>query len=124
MSYRRKYKKADATVQVGDIVLVENEMQKRLHWSLARVQEAFPGTDKGLRAVRLKTSKGELIRAIQRLIALEVESDCSPESCLVNSVVKKNSTVAVKETLSHPQEDRVSPTKLAKTRRRSGRLVL
>lgn len=74
LAYKNKKRIVPSNIQVGDIVLVENEAQKRLNWPLAVVQEVFPGKDGQIRVVKLKTQNGELIRPIQRLIALEGKS--------------------------------------------------
>ncbi|CAL1671955.1 unnamed protein product [Lasius platythorax] len=73
LARRNKQKKPTRTVEIGDLVLIGNDLQKRLDWPLAKVEEVFPGKDGHVRVVRLKTAKGELIRPIQRLIPLEVD---------------------------------------------------
>lgn len=59
-------------VQVGDIVLVSNDTNKRINWPLARVIEIFPGRDGVTRMVRLKLQQGELVRPVQKIFPLEL----------------------------------------------------
>lgn len=115
---------------VGDVVLVGNDIQKRLDWPLAIVKEVFPGKDGHTRVVRLKTEKGELIRPIQRLIPLEVGHDAEEASRFHESTKaisqarekpesvtqKKQESVVEKKSESVPIED-------MGLRTRSGRLV-
>lgn len=69
-----KRKHTSAPFSIGDIVLVANDLQKRLDWPMARIKELFPGKDGHIRVVKLQTPSGELIRPIQRLIPLEMET--------------------------------------------------
>lgn len=50
-------------VKSGDIVLIEDDTKKRLFWPMAKVIEVYPSKDRNIRVVRLKTSKGEILRA-------------------------------------------------------------
>ncbi|XP_018403170.1 PREDICTED: uncharacterized protein LOC108780080 [Cyphomyrmex costatus] len=68
---KRKYN--TISVLVGDIILVVNDLQKRINWPMARIKELFPGKDGIVRVVKLQTSDGELIRPIQKLIPLEMK---------------------------------------------------
>lgn len=60
-------------LKVGDIVFIEKENYKRLEWPLGRVLEVFPGKDGQVRVIKLKTSKENIIRPVQRLFPLEVD---------------------------------------------------
>lgn len=66
-------------IKLGDIVLIGNDCSKRLEWPLGRLIELFPGKDGIVRVVRLLTAKGQLVRPVQRLYYLEVDSDVEPE---------------------------------------------
>ena len=79
LSRQTKPSNSSASVAVGNVVLIENNLQKRLDWPLAVIREVYPGKDGYVRMVKLKTSKGELVRPIQKLIPLEVEHS-SPEA--------------------------------------------
>lgn len=59
------------TIKKGSIVLVEEDGITRLQWPMGRVVEVYPGKDKRVRSVRIKTSKGEIVRPVNRLCHLE-----------------------------------------------------
>ncbi|GFU02186.1 DUF5641 domain-containing protein [Nephila pilipes] len=80
-SFKREYlgflrssvTKREDKINVGDIVLIGTDDKKRLHWLLGRVLELFPGKDGIIRLVKLRTEKGNVLRPIQRLYALELK---------------------------------------------------
>jgi len=59
-------------LKVNDIVLVANDLQKRIDWPMARVKKIFTGQDGNVRVVKLQIAGDELIRPIQKLISLEM----------------------------------------------------
>ncbi|GFT08498.1 DUF5641 domain-containing protein [Nephila pilipes] len=61
-----------STISVGDVVLIGNDNQKRINWSLGRVIEIIPGKEGITRFVRLRTVRGEMLRPIQWLFLLEI----------------------------------------------------
>jgi hypothetical protein len=62
-------------VKVGDVVLVGNDMKKRIDWPLGLVKEVTPGPDGHVRLARVKTAGGILTRPAQRLYHLEVNDN-------------------------------------------------
>ncbi|XP_011859693.1 PREDICTED: uncharacterized protein LOC105557134 [Vollenhovia emeryi] len=66
-------------IKVGDVVLVGDECNKRIEWPLGRVLELFPGKDGVVRVVRLRTARGLLVRPVQKLYHLEVDTDMEQE---------------------------------------------
>jgi len=61
-------------IQVGDIVLIGNDIQKRMDWPLGKVLKLIPGKDGISRVVEVKTASGVLTRPIQRIYPLEVSA--------------------------------------------------
>ena len=59
----------------GDVVIVQSESKDRGSWSLAIVEETYPGKDGVVRAVLVKTPNGTLERAVQQLYPLELKCD-------------------------------------------------
>ena len=59
-------------VKQGALVLIQGEQYNRLTWPLGVVRKVFPGKDNLVRTVEVKTSKGVLVRPIQRLRNLEL----------------------------------------------------
>ncbi|GFY26473.1 pro-Pol polyprotein [Trichonephila clavipes] len=51
-------------VKLGGIVIVENDTKKRLDWLLGKIIGMFPGKDGCTRAVKLKTTGGEIVHPL------------------------------------------------------------
>ena len=75
-------KKRNSDLKIGSVVLVINETKSRLLWSMGIVTKLFPGKNGHVRAVEMKTNKGLICRAVQKLHRLEFldETDV-PETC-------------------------------------------
>ncbi|CAL8131492.1 unnamed protein product [Orchesella dallaii] len=82
-------------LQVGEIVIVENENRKRMDWPLGRILELIPGKDGVQRVAKVKTQDGVLIRPVQRLFPMEVDQQDESERPLVK-VLKTRSGREVK----------------------------
>lgn len=97
---QRKTPTNDYHFEVGEIVLVSNDNQKRFEWPKARIIELMPGLDNIVRVARIKTSDGEMVRSLQRLIPLEIKSmereDVSSE-VLEQARILTNSVFVVEE---------------------------
>ncbi|KAG1690267.1 Seipin [Nymphon striatum] len=63
---------AKGAIEVGALVLIREDHLPRMQWPLGIVVDLYPGRDGLIRSVRIKTSKGEVNRPIQRLHSLEV----------------------------------------------------
>ena len=70
-------------IQVGYVVLIGSEDKKMitLAWPFAKVIELFPSKGEIIRLVKLRSSKGILLRPARRLYLLEItqESEQSKE---------------------------------------------
>ncbi|XP_050315590.1 uncharacterized protein LOC126750126 [Anthonomus grandis grandis] len=81
-------------ISVGELVVIGNDNEKRLQWPLGRVVEVIPGKDGQIRLVRLETSKGSLLRPVQRLYPLECDVDrlCGDDNdfCLPRPGIKRD----------------------------------
>ncbi|XP_006813840.1 uncharacterized protein LOC102810344 [Saccoglossus kowalevskii] len=75
------------TVRVGDIVLIHNDVRKRVHWRMGRVTKLLPGADGIVRAVELATKNGSTNRSITRLIPLELSTESETESHLTRDLM-------------------------------------
>lgn len=67
---RSKWLDKETNIEVGDLVLVMDELQPPLVWPIARVTEVFPGSDGKVRSVRVQTKKGIFTRSIAKLCPL------------------------------------------------------
>lgn len=74
---RSSQKGVTADLKVSEIVLVGNDIKKRLYWPLKRVIKRIAGKDMVCRVVNLQTKRDNILRLIQRGYRLEV---CDDES--------------------------------------------
>ncbi|XP_055906234.1 uncharacterized protein LOC129941590 isoform X1 [Eupeodes corollae] len=66
---------ANSSLQVGDVVLVEDSSLPRPLWHLAVIQTVFPGRDGKIRACEIRLSSGSILRRpIQLLYPLEISN--------------------------------------------------
>lgn len=65
-------KKETRRVKIGDIVLIGDDIHRRIDWPLGRVVDTIPGRDNQVRVLILKTKNGLLKRPIQRVYPLEI----------------------------------------------------
>ncbi|GFV07588.1 putative RNA-directed DNA polymerase from transposon X-element [Trichonephila clavipes] len=71
---------SNASMDVGEIVLIKNPNRKRLYWPLGKVIELIPGRDGKVRTLKLRFSNSEIIRPIQKVFPLEIQSAEMEES--------------------------------------------
>ncbi|GBO07098.1 hypothetical protein AVEN_233136-1 [Araneus ventricosus] len=86
---QRNEHKHGREIKLGEVVLIGSDNVKCTVWPLGFVIELLPGKDGVTRLVRLRTSKGELLRPVQRIFPLEVSSswfkDCRKETTHENA---------------------------------------
>ena len=71
LTRRPKWRSSEATVQYGDLVLVQDQNSARGKWPLARIIKLFPGQDGRTRVAEVKTESGTYIRPVAKLHILE-----------------------------------------------------
>ena len=62
-------------MKTGDVVLIEGDEKNRGKWNMGIVKQIIPGCDRNVRAVELKTGKGEMELTIQHLYPSELACD-------------------------------------------------
>ena len=62
-------------MKTGDVVLIKGDEKNRGKWKIGIVKQIISGRDGNVRAVKLKTGKGEMKRTIQHLYPLELACD-------------------------------------------------
>ena len=73
---RTKWQAAKTGLQVGDVVIVKPRSHFfSCHWPLGRITQVFPGKDKLVRVVEIKTQHNLLKRAVSELALLYREED-------------------------------------------------
>lgn len=75
LQQRSKWRLPVKNICVRDLVLIKEDNLPPLRWKLGRVLELFPGRDKNVRVVKLKTVHGELIRPITKLCILPIHEE-------------------------------------------------
>ncbi|KAH9384833.1 hypothetical protein HPB48_026855 [Haemaphysalis longicornis] len=66
-------------VQIGDVVVIQDDASSPMLWKLGRVLETFAGRDGVVRSCRLRVSSGqEIRRPVQRLYILEANPPRPP----------------------------------------------
>lgn len=119
-------------IQVGELVLVGNDQDKRLNWPLGRVVQIFPGKDGRVRLVKVVTARGQFLRPVQRLYPLEcavfqsdVKEDAEGESSL--PAIRLSAEMTVSESNTKCAKPVVLKSRVPETKpsvvTRSGRLV-
>lgn len=75
LQQRPKWRQQRANIQVGDVVLLKNEMLPPTMWAIGRIIEAYPGKDGLVRVVKIQTSTNVLQRPISKLCRLPLDQD-------------------------------------------------
>lgn len=75
----KKNQKFGTPISIGEVVILRNDMTKRVFWKLAIVQELLTGNDGQVRAAVVRVANSEkkpqvLTRSIKHLIPLEVRT--------------------------------------------------
>ena len=70
-----KTKDPMSLAKIGEIVTVHSDDRNKGKWTLGKITDVFPGPDGSVGAVRVKTSKSYLERAVQHLYPLELSCD-------------------------------------------------
>jgi len=66
----KKWNTPERPTRPGDICLISEPNQKRLHWPIGKVIDVHVGTDGVIRNCRLKTATGETQRSVRSLVLL------------------------------------------------------
>ncbi|GFW81114.1 integrase catalytic domain-containing protein [Trichonephila clavipes] len=91
-------------VRLGEIVLIGDDIKKRMHWPLAKVIRLIPGKDGKIRTVELKTLTGTMLRPIQRVYPLEVQSTETPNDPLNDCTITNPISSISSDNLSDPND--------------------
>jgi hypothetical protein len=67
---RKKWNSERRNVRVNDVVVVQDGTAIRGKWRVGRVIEVYPGNDKKVRNVKVKTASGEYSRPVQKIAVI------------------------------------------------------
>ncbi|GFX25300.1 putative RNA-directed DNA polymerase from transposon X-element [Trichonephila clavipes] len=90
--------------RLGEIVLIGDDIKKRMHWPLAKVIRLISGKDGKIRTVELKTHTGTMLRPIQRVYPLEVQSTETPNDPLNDCTITNPISYISSDNLSDPND--------------------
>lgn len=76
LSPRRKWKTIDKQREItaGSMVLLKEDNQPPLNWSIGRIVNVHPGEDDVIRVVIVKTMNGIYKRSIKKIAILPIET--------------------------------------------------
>jgi len=77
LQQKNKWQRTDASIEIGQMVILMEDNLPPLSWSMGRIQEVHPGKDKVVRVATVRTAKGIYKRLITRLCPLPIESNKS-----------------------------------------------
>ncbi|XP_062542019.1 uncharacterized protein LOC134210011 [Armigeres subalbatus] len=66
--------------EVGQLVVIHDKNQPPMRWRMGRIKQVHPGADGVVRVVTLKTSSGELRRAVETLCLLPTSETATSET--------------------------------------------
>ena len=70
LQQRTKWNKVSPNIQKGTLVLLKEDNTPPTSWCLGRIKEVFPGSDKLVRVVQVKTARGLIKRPIHKVVPL------------------------------------------------------
>ncbi|XP_043064457.1 uncharacterized protein LOC122320328 [Drosophila ficusphila] len=70
LQQRPKWNTERKNIAPGDMAIIKDSNTPPAAWTLARIIEVYPGKDGLVRAVKLRTSSGELVRPISKIAIL------------------------------------------------------
>lgn len=75
LQQRKKWRKEKENFRIGQLVVIKSENHPPSQWALGRISQVFPGKDGLVRNVKIKTANGELLRAIQKVCIIPMDTD-------------------------------------------------
>ncbi|XP_025997421.1 uncharacterized protein LOC113005763 [Solenopsis invicta] len=75
LQIRNKWKKDESKLNIGSVILIKDKNILCTQWALGRVTHVHPGEGGIVRVATIKTSSGEIKRAVKSLCLLPIETD-------------------------------------------------
>ena len=114
-------KSKSVDISPGEVVLVMDEKKRHL-WRMGRVVEMYPGRDGKCRVAKVRVGTNTMLRAIQRLVPLEVSGSCSDDSASSSSSTPAIGSVPAESATGSSSGVSLSQPQVVVSRR-SGRVV-
>ncbi|GFX51075.1 integrase catalytic domain-containing protein [Trichonephila clavipes] len=93
-------------LRLGEIVLIGDDIKKRMHRPLAKVIRLIPGKDGKIRTAELKTQTGTMLQPTKRVYPLEVHSAETPDDPLNDCTFTNPISSTSIDMLSDPNDSR------------------
>ncbi|KAJ8979782.1 hypothetical protein NQ317_007690 [Molorchus minor] len=77
LQHRSKWPKEHGCLKVNDLVVIKEDKQPPLKWSLGRIASLHPGRDGVSRVATIRTSAGLIKRSFSKICPLPVSDECS-----------------------------------------------
>lgn len=74
LQVRNKWLKQHTNIEIGVLVIIKEDNSPPLQWRLGRVINIYPGMDKLVRVVEIKTSTGIIKRSINKIAVLPIDN--------------------------------------------------
>lgn len=72
LQQRKKWCKPQTNLEKNQLVWISDVKTSPLSWPVGRITETFPGKDKIVRVVKVKTANGEYVRPVNKLIIIPI----------------------------------------------------
>jgi hypothetical protein len=109
-------------LQVGSVVLIQEDHTPRMQWDLGVVVEMFKGKDGVVRSAKLHTTNGPRVRAVQRLFDLEMINNDPNLPQVSQTKVPPNKESELKVEENKPDSSVVHRTRCGRVSRPAQRL--
>ena len=74
LQLRNKWHTKTPNILINQLVLISDKNAPPLTWQLGRIVKIHPGSDRLVRVVSIKTQKGEIVRSVQKIAPLPIET--------------------------------------------------
>lgn len=74
LQQRSKWRSREKNLEVGNLVLLKNELLSPTNWELGRIIACFPDHENLVRSVTVKTARSVLVRPITKICKLPIDS--------------------------------------------------
>ena len=92
-------KSSETVIDVGEVVLIHDDLSPRIRWRLGVITEIFRSSDGYIRSVKLRTSSGITNRPVTKLYPLEVRANETKSSDGVEAACSRPKRAAGVEAL-------------------------
>ena len=107
-AYRPRSGNEEPMIEIGDIVILRNDHQKRSFWKLAKVTELYKGEDGSVRSAKVQVAgdgKKVFTRSLKHLIPLEISTQKVASHASEASTLAPSNASAQQQAQVPPQQE-------------------